>query len=509
MLPVASVPWPVLFRRRVARRLESAGNYHRWVLGVSLAGMFSVAFTITILAVAIPDIAAEFGSPESMVSWVITGPILTFALVGPSVGRLGDMLGHRRVYLVSLSLAGLFAVFIALSWNTPSLIAFRILGAAGGAATGPSAMAMINRVYPPERRVQAMGYWSLVMAGAPVLGVVVGGPIVDAYSWRWIFVFQVPITILAVLLGVLVLPETRRTRSEGFDLPGGLVLGGSIGALLLAITNGSTWGWGSPAFMGLVALFPVGLALFVGIERRAPSPLIPLAYFRRRNVAMPIVAQMFANFAYMGGFILTPLLLRDPGLFAFDATHAGLLTIARPLTFAVAGPVMGWLALRVGERTNATLGSALVVVSMVVLALGATRQSSLLIVAGLALSGFGLGTAAPSMSATVANAVDETDFGIAGATQQMAAQIGVVLGIQVMQTFRAIRLDQLGVAGLATSYRDAYLLGGVVCLGAIWASVLIRSTPAEARRAVRAQRDGAPAPTPEPAPAVELARTRS
>lgn len=475
--PVTSVPWPLLFRRRVVDRLEESPRFGWFVLVVALTGMFSVGFTITILGVAIKDIATDFDSTETTVSWVITGPILAFALVGPALGRAGDVFGHRRVYLISLTSSALFAGLIALSWDAPSLIVFRVLGAAGGAATGPSAMAMINRVFEPGRRVQAMGYWSMVGAGAPVLGVVAGGPIVDNYSWRWIFVFQVPVTLLAVLLAAIVLPETSRGKDLGFDVKGALLLGASLGGLLFAVNRAAAWGVDSPVVWLGVTLSAFGLWAFVQVERRAASPLLPPRYLRRRNVAMPMAAQFFLNFAYMGGFIITPLLLQDELAFGYSATRAGLFTIARPLTFAIAGPIMGWLAVRIGERVNATMGAVAVVVSMGMLALGADQLGASWIVAGLALSGFGLGAAVPSLSAAVANAVDEADFGIAGAVQQMTAQIGVVLGIQVMQNLQVARIDD----GVPRSFAIAYATGGLIAVVGIFAGALVRSTPRDQR----------------------------
>ena len=475
--PVVSVPWALVFRRRVAGRLERSPRFGWYVLLVALTGMFSVGFTITILGVAIKDIAADFDSTETTVAWVITGPILAFALVGPALGRAGDVFGHRRVYLISLTLSAAFAGLIALSWDAPSLITFRVLGAAGGAATGPSAMAMINRVFEPGRRVQAMGYWSMVAAGAPVLGVVAGGPIVDNYSWRWIFVFQVPVTLVAVVLAALVLPETKRERGLEFDIKGAVLLGASLGGLLFAINRIAEWGLTSPVvWLGLALAIVAGWA-FVKVERSVESPLVPPQYFRRRNVAMPMTAQFFLNFAYMGGFIITPLLLQDDGAFGYSATRAGLFTIARPLTFAISGPIMGWIALKVGERVNATLGSVAVVTSMGLLAYGAVEVTGSWIVAGLALSGFGLGAAVPSLSAAVANAVDEADFGIAGAVQQMAAQIGVVLGIQIMQSVQVSRLDD----GVPESFAAAYLLGGAVAAVGVIAAALVLSTPRDER----------------------------
>ncbi|MCB0993052.1 MAG: MFS transporter [Acidimicrobiales bacterium] len=471
--PVTSIPWPILFRRRVARRLERSPRYGGYVLGVALAGMFSVAFTVTILGVAIRDIAAEFDASESVVSWVITGPILAVALVGPALGRAGDMFGHRRMYLLSMGLSAVFALMIALSWNEWSLITFRVLGAIGGAATGPSAMAMINRAFEPERRVQAMGYWSMVGAGAPVLGVVFGGPIVDNYNWRWIFVFQAPLSLLAVLLAALVLPETSREDGLSFDWRGAVALGTVVGFVLLVVNRGAAWGLTSPAVvLGLVGI-PLAGWWFWSIERRGQAPLFPPHYARMRNVSAPIIAQLTMNFAYMGGFILTPLLLQDDSTFGFTATKAGLYTIARPLTFAVVGPLMGWLALKVGERTNAVVGSSALFGSMLILALGASRLDDTLILLGLAISGFGLGTAGPSLTAVMANAVDESDFGIAGAAQQMASQVGVVIGIELMQ---AVQIGGEATAGVADSFARAYLVGGLVSGLAIFAAARVVST---------------------------------
>lgn len=442
--------------------------------------MFSVGFSITILGVAIKDIAAELGSSEATVSWVITGPILTFALVGPALGRAGDVLGHRRVYLVSLTLSAVFAGLIALSWDAGSLIAFRILGAAGGAATGPSAMAMINRVFDRDNRVQAMGYWSMVGAGAPVLGVVAGGPIIDNYSWRWIFVFQVPVTLLAVVMAALILPETKREANLRFDTRGAILLGASLGGLLFGVNRIPVWGVGHPAVWLALGLFVVAMSAFIRVEQRVATPLLPLHYVRQRNVAMPVAAQFFLNFAYMGGFIITPLLLQDETAFDFSATKAGLYTIVRPATFAIAGPLMGYVAIKLGERFNATLGSVGVVVSMGMLAIGAHQLTSSWILVGLALSGFGLGAGSPALSAAVANSVDESDFGIAGAAQQMTAQIGVVFGIQIMQTAQTSSQS----SGVGDSYALAYLIGAAVAAVGIFAAAAMRAGPSSDRPAV-------------------------
>ncbi|CAN5779557.1 DHA2 family efflux MFS transporter permease subunit [soil metagenome] len=494
---VGALAWPLLFRRRLQRRVEGSEHQPWIVLAASLFGLGTVTFTITILAVSIPTIAGDLDTTESNLTWLITGPILVFGIVGPGAGKLGDLWGHRRVYLIGMAGATIFAGLTALAWSAPALITFPVLGATPGEATGPASMALINRVFSREQRVQAMGYWSMVMAGGPVLGVVAGGPIVEAFGWRWIFAAQVPLTIAGLLVAAIVLPETTRARRVRFDWAGTLLLASAIAAALFALNRGPALGWGSPTVLGLFVAAPMLLSAFVAVERRTDSPLIPLRYFRRRNFAFSIANVFFTQFAYMGGFILTPLLLQN--VLGYGETRTGLLSISRPLMFAIAGPIAGYLAVRIGERTSAVTGAGAIALSMVGLAAVGPASSDLLIIGALGLSGIGLGACAPAMAASIANAVDEGDLGVAGATQQMMAQVGVVAGIQLMQT---VQVSREPMVGLVESYGQAYLLGGAVCVLGLVAALFVRST----------RRDGPPAfdadqrerDTREAAPLVEV-----
>ncbi|MGH9188230.1 MAG: MFS transporter [Acidimicrobiales bacterium] len=470
---VAVVAWPLLWRRRLLARAEESPVYPWVVLATVLFGLFTVGVTITILSNALPRIAADLDSSISTLTWVLTGPLLAFAVVGPAAGKLGDLYGHRRLYVASMLCACLFAAASALAPNAGALIAFRLCGAATGAAVGPASLALINRLFPPERRAQAMGYWAMVGAGGPVVGVVVGGPVVEAFGWRWIFAAQVPLTLAAVLLALAILPETSRGQRVRFDLPGAAWLAIGITSLLLAVNRGPLWGWSSPGVLLGFALAPVALAAFLMVERRSPHPLLPLTYLRRRNVAAPLANQFFINFAYMGGFIITPFLLQAE--FGYGEAHTGNLLISRPLAFAITGPVAGYLAMRVGERSAAFAGASFVVVSMIWMATLAPGDTDLKVIGALALSGVGLGTSAPAMAATLANSVAERDLGIVGATQQMVGQVGIVIGIQVMQTVQAARAASVGPVA---AYGDAYLVGAAVAALGLAAAVAVRSTRA-------------------------------
>ncbi|MEL7209414.1 MAG: MFS transporter, partial [Actinomycetota bacterium] len=322
-----SVPWPLLLQQRMSARVEESDRYRWIVLFTALFGLLTVTFTITILAVSIPTIAEDLGTSQSSLTWLITGPLLVFAVVGPAVGKLGDRRGHRPVYLIGLAGAALFAAATALAWNGPSLIAFRILGATMGAATGPASMAMINTIFPPERRAQAMGFWTMVMAGGPVAGVVIGGPVVEAFSWRWIFIVQVPLTLAGLFVAAAVLPNTQPQDDSRFDIAGTVLLGSAVLSALIALNRGPGTGWGDPTVVGGFVLAVVLLVGFVAVEQRASDPLLPLHYLSRRNFSLPLVMEFFLNFAYMGGFILTPLLLQN--VLDYSETRTGLLSTPR------------------------------------------------------------------------------------------------------------------------------------------------------------------------------------
>ncbi|MBV8159385.1 MAG: MFS transporter, partial [Acidimicrobiia bacterium] len=460
---VAILPWPALFRHRLTRRIESSDRYQWWVLWTVLAGLFSVGFTITILAVSLPRIAADLHSDTTTLTWVITGPLLAFGVVGPLLGKAGDIWGQKRMFMFALSLTLVFAGLTAVAWSAGSLILFRVLGAGEGAATGPASMALIMMVFRPEERVKAMGFWSLVGAGAPVLGVVAGGPIVEHVSWRVIYIAQIPFTALALIAAAIILPGRdklqRGRRQEPLDIAGVITVGLGTVSLLFALNRGPEWGWTSPGVVVAFVLSPLMLAAFVLVERRARAPLIPLNYLRRRNFAFPIGVQFFSNFAYMGSFILTPLFLKE--VFHYGETKIGLLSIARPLSFSLTAPIAGYLAVRWGERLAAIVGCAFVVASMLAWTQVDPGASNWAVMGALALAGVGLGVSSPSMAASVANAVEEENLGIAGAAQQLLTQVAIVAGIQLAETIQAAREP---VVGAVQSYHDAYLLAGAACM---------------------------------------------
>jgi EmrB/QacA subfamily drug resistance transporter len=413
-------------RRRFLDDLDCRGVYPRWVLVAALGGMFATTFPVTILTVSLGAIAGELGASESTMTWVISAPILLSAVALPLLGKLGDLHGHRRVFLTGFTGAAATAFLTAYAWDAPSLIAFRILSAVLGAATQPSAMALIFSVYGRVERSRAMGWWSMTGAAAPALGLIAGGPLVDALGWRVVFVIQGFLACIALAVAALLLRETQPKRVR-FDVAGSLSLALGVGALMLALGRLRQDGLSSPLVLSATAIGLLGLASFVAIERRTPEPLLSLDYFRRRNFSAPIVANAFMGAAYMGAFVLAPLVLLE--LYGFTVTTAALFMLLRTVTLTFSSVAGGHLAGRLGERPTALLGTTILTAGLATLAFGVQTGSLAPLGIGLLLQGLGNGVALPSLTTAIAGSVPTEDLGIASAANRLTAQVGTAFGI--------------------------------------------------------------------------------
>lgn len=455
-------------RGHTIERLEAAGTYQRWVLLTALAGMFATSFPVTLLTVSLGEIARDFDTSETTIAWVISLPLLVSALSLPVLGKLGDLRGHRKVFLVGFGLATVAAVLTATSRDAVQLISWRTVAQTIGAATQPTSMALVLAAYAPKDRVKAMGWWAMVAAGAPAVGLAVGGPLVEALGWQVLFLMQAGLSSVALLVALFVLRETPTRTDMPFDLAGAASLAVGTGALMVALTFGDTSGLTSTLVLVSLALAPLGFWSFVRAERRADAPLLPLELLGIRNFTAPIVASAFTGAAYMGGFILAPLALRT--VFGYSVSAAALVLIVRPLVFSASSPIGGRIAVRVGERATAVAGSLSLAASLAVFAASVLARSMPLFLAASVLQGLGHGLNRPSISASLANAVPAGDLGIASAFERMLFQIGASFGITVLTVV-------YGGTGRPGDFATAYVIGAafaVVCAAACWA---MRSSP--------------------------------
>jgi EmrB/QacA subfamily drug resistance transporter len=473
----ADLSQPGDLRQRVIARLEDRGSYPTWVMFAALAGMFTSTFPFTILAVSLGSIAREFEVRETAVAWVIAGPMLLSAVALPLLGKLGDLRGHRRIFLAGYAAATATAALTALSWNLASLIGFRTLAAVLGGATQPTSMALILSVYAPERRVRAMGWWAMTTAAAPALGLIAGGPLVDWLGWRSVFVLQAGFSLVTLLLAAVVLRETPRQRVR-FDVAGALTLALAVGGFMFALGRGREVGLLAPSIGVSCLVGLLGLVLFVRVERRAEAPLLPLSFFGRRNFTAPILSSAFMSAAYMGAFVLAPLLLID--LFGYSITAAAGIMLLRTLSLTLASPLGGWLGGRVGERRAAVLGAGVMTMALAAIVGGAVGDSLPALGFGLALQGAGLGLAMPSLTSSISNAVPEKDLGIASAANRLTGQTGAALGITLLTMV-------YGGVNTGSGFAGAFAVGALLAALSLAAAGFMQPT-------LRDSLEGAPAP---------------
>lgn len=420
---------PSGLRARIIDRLEASERYPTWVLLAALAGMFATTFPITILTVSLGAIAEEFGSSETIIAWVISAPMLLSAVALPLLGKLGDLRGHRRVFLVGFAAATVTAVLTALAWDATSLIGLRTLAAVVGSATQPTSMALIFSVYDQKDRVRAMGWWSMTGAAAPALGLIAGGPLVDLLGWRVVFVLQALFSCAALAMAALVLRETERQRVR-FDVAGALTLALGVAGFMFALGRVRDLGISSPVIPAACGVGALGLLAFVRVEQRSAGPLLPLQFFRLRNFTAPLLSNAFMGAAYMGAFVLAPLMLQR--IFNFSIALTAGIMLLRTLSLTLSSPAGGVLGARIGERGSAVVGSGIMTVSLVVMAWGVAESSLLGVGAGLVLQGLGHGLGLPSLTSSISNAVPDQDLGVASATNGLTGRMGSSFGITLL-----------------------------------------------------------------------------
>jgi MFS family permease len=490
----SDLSWFMLLRRRVQDHAVASPRYPWWVLWALLVGLFSLNFTFTVFIVALPTVATQFHTSVTVLTWTMVGPLLAYGLAAPILGKTGDIFGHRRLYLFGLLGAMVAALLTALSHDVAMLLFARALDGVQGAATGTASGALINTVFSREERVKAMGWWSLVGGGGPVIGLSLGAPVIAAFGWRALFWSQLVLIALAFIFVSIVLPRSRgvddgsveakaRARAEfrRLDWIGSWSLSIGVTLLMLGLSIGPSLGWTSFWTLSLFVLSVLTIWLFVHRLRHADSPLIPGYYFKRRNFVMPMVVRACVNFAYFGSFFLFPLLMEQG--YGYSVSRVGALALVRPLALALSSPIAGYVAIRVGERRSAVAGVAFLVASLSLFALLQPSTGAWIVAVALALSGLGLGVAMPSTSSVMANEVKVTEFGVMSAAQLLAVQVGEVIGIQVLGTVQQalVRRRHLSHAhpgsALLATYRPSFVIGaGVAVLGLV-AATFVRSIP--------------------------------
>jgi EmrB/QacA subfamily drug resistance transporter len=434
------------------------------VLVVVSAAVFMASLDLFIVNIAFPDIQADFGGTSlSTLSWVLNAYAIVFAALLVPAGRLADLVGRRRLFLIGL---GVFVAASALCAAAPSvetLIAARILQAAGGAMLIPTSLGLLLPEFPPERRASAVGAWAAMGAVAAAAGPPIGGLLVEA-SWRWVFLVNLPVGIGVALAAVRVLRETRDPdRGSVPDLLGAALLVAGIGALTFAIVEGPDLGWGSAEIVALFTGAVVLVALFVARSARHPAPVLELPMLRVRSFAVANVGA-FVFFAVFAGMLLGGVLWLT-GPWGYSVLKAGLALSPGPLMAATFALPAGRLADRFGQRAVGAPGALLFAASFAWLAwrVGPEPAYASEYLPGMIAGGIGVGLTIPTLSSAAAASLPAARFATGSAVLAMSRQIGSAVGVALLVAV----LDDPAPAEALGAFQRAWLLMGVAALGTV------------------------------------------
>jgi EmrB/QacA subfamily drug resistance transporter len=404
----------------------------RWgvPLAVLVAGMFMSILDVTIVNVAIPTIQNDFGTTVEDVQWVANAYTLALGVVVPLSGWLGDRFGLARIYVLSILGFAVGSALCGISWDLNSLVVFRIVQAVPGGIIPVITLAMLYRIVPREKIGTAMGMYGLGVVFAPAVGPTLGGYLVEYVDWRLIFFINVPIGVLGAVAAMLALPKFAPARAGRFDIWGFLAVATGLFALLLALSEGESWGWTSYRIVMLLLYSALSLALFVVIELSVDEPLLDVRIFRHWQFTNSLVLISLMSVALFSGLFYVSLLLQQAqGLGAFET---GLVMLPSALATAVMMPLSGRLYDRLGPRLPAVGGLIIVAVGTYLMAglrVDTPREHIMWL---LVLRGFGMGLAMmPIMTGGLA-AVPPHLVSRAGAFNNVIQRTSAALGVAVL-----------------------------------------------------------------------------
>ena len=463
----------------------------RWLALIVLClGDLMIVLDTTIVNVALPSIRADLGFSETSLVWVVNAYMLTFGgflLLG---GRLGDLFGHRRLFLSGIVLFTLASLACGLSDSQGLLVAARAVQGLGGAVVSAVAMALIMNLFAePAERAKAMGIFGFVMAGGGSIGVLLGGLLTSALSWHWVFLVNLPIGAAVYALCVVLLQKSRAPAAAArLDVGGAVTVTMSLMLAVYAVVNGNDAGWTSTQTLGFLGAAAVLLALFLAIEARVRDPLMPLRLFRLRNVATANVVGILWSAAMFAWFFISALYLQV--VLGYSAMQVGLAFLPANLIMAAFSlGISARMVMRFGIRVPLAAGLALTAAGLALFALSPADGSfALHVLPGMTLLGIGCGMAMNPVLLAAMSDVNPSESGLASGVVNTSFMMGGALGLAVLASLAAARTAKLlafgadSLVALNGGYHVAFALGAVFAAAAslLSAALLRAASPAAA-----------------------------
>lgn len=466
---------------------QTVDHRKRWLaLMVLCLGDLMIVLDSTIVNVALPSIRTDLGFSETSLAWVVNAYLLTFGgflLLG---GRLGDLFGRRRLFLIGIALFTLASLACGVATSQAFLIGARAVQGLGGAVLSAVALSLITDLFAePADRAKAMGFFGFVSAGGGSIGVLMGGLLTHTLDWHWIFLVNLPIGVAVFVLCFFLLPAGPGAAAGGrLDVAGAVTVTASLMLAVYAIVNGNEVGWRSGRTIGLLAAASMLLTLFLLIEARVRSPLMPLGLFRLWNVTVANVVSILWAAAMFAWFFLSALYLQS--VLGYSPMQVG-------LSFLPANLIMGAFSLglsaklvtRFGFRPPLAVGMLLVAAGLALFGLTPVEGGFVrYVLPGMTLLGLGAGIAFNPVLLAALSDVAPSESGLASGVVNTAFMMGGALGLAVLASIAAARTDYLLASGdsrlaaLNSGYHAAFLVGALFALAAVVAASLLHPTAA-------------------------------
>src|SRR4051812_731819 len=390
--------------------------------------LFMIMLDNTVVNVALPSIQRDLGASISSLEWTINGYTLSFAVLLATGGRLGDIFGRRRMFVIGVIVFTLSSATAGFASDTLSLVISRVAQGMGAAFMMPGTLSIITDAFPARERGRAIGTWAGVSALALAIGPLLGGFLTEHVSWRAIFFINLPVGVAAVLAALFAVRESRdETVGRTVDYAGVAVLTAGLTALVLALIEGNSWGWGSPAIIALIASSLVLLVAFVAVELRVKAPMVEFGLFADRNFIGAVSVAFIVSFAMLGMFFFLALYMQN--ILGYTPLEAGARFLPTTLVIMVVAPIAGRLADRVGPRWPIAVGLSLVTFALYEFTKIDTSTTYSDLLPGFFAMGTGIALTMSPMSTAAMNAVTEAKAGIASGVLSMFRMVGGTFGV--------------------------------------------------------------------------------
>ena len=414
---------------------KGKGKDYKWMVLITvIVGTFLGRLDQTIVNLALPKIIQDFGITVSSAGWIATAYILANAIFVPIWGKLGDTIGRKKVYILGFLIFIFGSVLAGLSWNLSSMIVFRIIQAIAGSADYPTAMAIIAVTFPAGKpRTQALGLWSASFAAAAVFGPLIGGPFIDNFSWRSVFLINLPVGIVGLVMALTYIKESvSDKKTQIFDWWGAITLGITLSALVLVLDKGLDWGWLSlNSFIAYGAMIVFGI-IFYQVEKNISEPIIDFKFFKMPTFVNTLVNNFGVFMGMMGGIFLIPVFAST--YLGLNATQTGLLFMPMAAMMMIFSPLGGNFAGKVEPRYIIAASTLVAALGLYLFSYLDPRSTIWDIIIPLSIMAAGLGFGMAQRTSLIASIVPENEVGIASSVLALVRNIAGAFGIALFGT---------------------------------------------------------------------------